>query len=201
MLPRLCRGFSFSTTLTLSFLSSYRFVRFEPIDIFRASVEQSPLFPRHAAHASADARDHRLLQPGQSRHCLMLFPFLFGVFSWLVALLTTEANWFFFGSLMFCFSLTFLGFGILLFLLSHLSDRRSAPLEKRTAKLLSAPTVSSPVPVWIVPFSFVCLAWAIFVLLRFDEKFPASWNGFFQFLNNFAGGPVGRLRSARKPIT
>jgi glycosyltransferase involved in cell wall biosynthesis len=124
MLPRLCRGFSFSTTMTLSFLSSARFVRFEPID-YLARVGSS-----HVRYFRDTLRTLQLMfetivfyNPVKAGIVLMLFPFAVGSFSWLVSLLTAETAWFFFGALMYCFSLLFLGLGFLLYTLSHVSDK------------------------------------------------------------------------------
>ncbi len=110
MLPRLCRGFSFSTTLTLSFLSSYRFVRFEPIDyLSRVGSSKVRYFRDTLRTLQLMLETIVYYNPVKAGIVLMLFPGALGVLAWLIALFSDGADWFFFGSLMFCFSLAFLG--------------------------------------------------------------------------------------------
>jgi glycosyltransferase involved in cell wall biosynthesis len=124
MLPRLCRGFSFSTTITLSFLTSYRFVRFEPIDyLSRVGSSKVRYFRDTLRTLQLMFETIVYYNPVKAGIVLMLFPFFIGCLAWLIALFSLSAAWFFFGAVMFCFSLTFLGLGFLLFLLSHLSDK------------------------------------------------------------------------------
>lgn len=124
MLPRLCRGFSFSTTITLSFLSSYRFVRFEPIDyLSRVGSSKVRYFRDTLRTLQLMFETIVYYNPIKAGIVLMLFPFLLGVMSFVVSVLTWESTWFFFSGFMFCCSLAFLGLGLLLFMLAHLSDK------------------------------------------------------------------------------
>ena len=120
MLPRLCRGFSFSTTLTLSFLSSYRFVRFEPIEyLSRVGSSKVRYFRDTLRTLQLMLETIVYYNPVKAGIVLMLFPGALGVLAWLIALFSDGADWFFFGSLMFCFSLIFLGIGMVLFLIAQ----------------------------------------------------------------------------------
>jgi glycosyltransferase involved in cell wall biosynthesis len=128
MLPRLSRGFSFSTTITLSFLTSYRFVRFEPIDyLSRVGSSKVRYFRDTLRTLQLMFETIVYYNPVKAGVVLMLFPFVAGVFSFAVALWGGGAPWFFFGAVMFCFALLFLGLGFLLFQLAHLSDKAHRP--------------------------------------------------------------------------
>ena len=127
MLPRLCRGFSFSTTLTLSFLSSNRFVRFEPIEyLSRVGSSKVRYFRDTLRTLQLMLETIVYYNPVKAGIVLMLFPFALGVLSWLIALLGASEAWFFFGGVMFCFSLGFLGIGLLLFLIVQTRALRPA---------------------------------------------------------------------------
>ncbi len=124
MLPRLCRGFSFSTTLTLSFLSSYRFVHFEPIEyLSRVGSSKVRYFRDTLRTLQLMAETIVYYNPLKAGVLLMLFPFALGVFSFLFSIWDGNAPWFFFSCLMFCFSLVFVGLGFVLFLISHSPDK------------------------------------------------------------------------------
>lgn len=124
MLPRLCRGFSFSTTLTLSFLSGYRFVHFEPIEyLSRVGSSKVRYFRDTLRTLQLMAETIIFYNPLKAGVILMLFPFALGVFGFLVSLLLADFSWFFFSCVMFCFSLMFLGLGFILFIILHASDK------------------------------------------------------------------------------
>jgi glycosyltransferase involved in cell wall biosynthesis len=120
MLPRLCRGFSFSTTLTLSFLSSNRFVRFEPIEyLSRVGSSKVRYFRDTLRTLQLMLETIVYYNPLKAGIVLMLFPFALGAFSWLMALVELNTVWFLFGAVMFCFSLVFLSVGMVLFLIAQ----------------------------------------------------------------------------------
>ena len=123
MLPRLCRGFSFSTTLTLSFLSSHRFVRFTPVDyaprvgsskvrIFRDSLRTLQLLLETIIYYN----------PIKASLLLGAFPFLLALLGYVVAAITRNAHWFYFSSAMICVFLLLLSQGFILFMLAHTAD-------------------------------------------------------------------------------
>lgn len=130
MLPRLCHGFSFSTTLTLSFLSSHRFVHFEPIDYLSRVGKSKVRYIRDTLRTLQLMLETTVYyNPLKAGIILMLFPFFMGIFSFLVSVIDASDNWFFFSCLMFCFSLLFLGIGFMLFMISHAFEKKANPLE------------------------------------------------------------------------
>lgn len=116
MLPRLCRGFSFSTTLTLSFLSSFRFVHFVPI-VYSSRVGSSKV-----RYIRDTLRTLQLMletivyyNPLKAGVLLMMFPFAVGAAC--VILAAVKSNWLLLlaGFGFFCWSLLLLGMGLLMF--------------------------------------------------------------------------------------
>lgn len=130
MLPRLCRGFSFSTTLTLSFLSSYRFVHFEPI-AYHSRVGSSKVRYFRDTLRTLQLMLETIIyyNPLKAGIILMLFPFALGCYSLVVAALREDAAWFFFSGFMFCSSLLFLGIGFVLFLISQPTGKAPQSIE------------------------------------------------------------------------
>ena len=129
MLPRLCRGFSFSTTLTLSFLSSYRFVHFEPIDyLSRVGSSKVRYFRDTLRTLQLMAETIVYYNPLKAGIILMLFPFWIGIVSLFVSVYIFDALWFFFACIMLCCSLAFLGLGFVLFLITHSPEK--SPLSR-----------------------------------------------------------------------
>lgn len=116
MLPRLCRGFSFSTTLTLSFLSSFRFVHFVPI-VYSSRVGSSKV-----RYIRDTLRTLQLMletivyyNPLKAGVLLMLFPFAAGLGCLVAAAFQSSLVLFLAGMGFFCWSLLLLGLGLLMF--------------------------------------------------------------------------------------
>ncbi|MCG3203510.1 MAG: Undecaprenyl-phosphate 4-deoxy-4-formamido-L-arabinose transferase [Elusimicrobia bacterium] len=125
MLPRLCRGFSFSTTLTLSFLSSYRFVHFEPIEYLSRVGSSKVRYVRDTLRTLQLMLETIVYyNPLKAGVLLMLFPFFVGSVSLLLSLIESDLSWLFFSGVMYCFSLVFLGIGLILFLISHSPEKK-----------------------------------------------------------------------------
>jgi len=120
MLPRLCRGFSFSTTLTLSFLASYRFVHFEPIEYLSRVGSSKVRYVRDTLRTLQLMFETIIYyNPVKAGVILMLFPLFVGLLCLIVSLFAASDAWFFFACVMICFSLLFLGLGFTLFQLAH----------------------------------------------------------------------------------
>jgi len=120
MLPRLCRGFSFSTTLTLSFLSSNRFVHFEPIDYLSRVGTSKVRYVRDTLRTIQLMLETIVYyNPVKAGIIIMLFPFTVGLVSFLIALFSADSRLMYFSFTSFYWSLSFLGLGLVLFLLSQ----------------------------------------------------------------------------------
>jgi hypothetical protein len=126
MLQRLCRGFSFSTTLTLSFMSSNRFVHFEPIDYLSRVGSSKVRYLRDTLRTIQLMLETIVYyNPVKAGVILMLFPFTIGVIMVISSLLSGDSRLFYFGLTCFFWSLTFLAFGLVLFLLSQNRSKSS----------------------------------------------------------------------------
>lgn len=124
MLPRLCRGFSFSTTLTLSFLSSFRFVHFEPIDyVLRIGLSKVRYFRDTLRTLQLMLETIVYYNPMKAGVLLMLFPFLIGCLTFLMSMFNSDVRYFFFSMTCFFWSLLFLGLGFVLFLVLHAGEK------------------------------------------------------------------------------
>ncbi len=122
MLPRLCAGFSFSTTLTLSFLSSHYFVRFEPIEYssrlgtskvryFRDTLRTLQLILETVVYYNPIKASLLLILPATAVSVISLLAFL-----------NTAADIYFYGFLItFCCSLLLFALGFILYMLSQLN--------------------------------------------------------------------------------
>lgn len=121
MLPRLCRGFSFSTTLTLSFLSSRRFVHFEPIDYLSRVGSSKVRYIRDTLRTLQLMLETIVYyNPLKAGIVLMLFPFFGGVSFLVASIVMEEFVLFLFSITCFFWSLAFLGLGMVLFLISQI---------------------------------------------------------------------------------
>jgi glycosyltransferase involved in cell wall biosynthesis len=116
MLPRLCRGFSFSTTLTLSFLSSFRFVHFVPI-VYSSRVGSSKV-----RYIRDTLRTLQLMletivyyNPLKAGVLLMMFPFAVGAACVVLAAVKSNLLLLLAGFGFFCWAILFLGLGLLMF--------------------------------------------------------------------------------------
>ncbi len=128
MLPRLCRGFSFSTTITLSFLSSYRFVHFEPIEYLSRVGSSKVRYVRDTLRTLQLMLETIVYyNPLKAGVLLMLLPFSVGSAAFLISIFGEDANWFFFSMVMYCFALVFLGFGFVMLLLLRAPKRATDP--------------------------------------------------------------------------
>jgi len=123
MLPRLCRGFSFSTTLTLSFLSSYRFVHFEPIEYLSRVGSSKVRYVRDTLRTTQLMLETIVYyNPVKAAILLMFFPAGMGCLLLISALVSLSPFLFFVALMMFCWALLFLGLGFVMFLVSHAGE-------------------------------------------------------------------------------
>jgi glycosyltransferase involved in cell wall biosynthesis len=122
MLPRLCRGFSFSTTLTLSFLSSHLFVKFQPIDYSLRVGSSKVRYLRDTLRTlQLMMETATYYNPVKASLVLGLFPFGFTAFALALAVVYRSQFWLFAGLMFFCFFLAFVGLGFLMFLVAQTS--------------------------------------------------------------------------------
>ncbi len=134
MLPRLSRGFSFSTTITLSFLSSYRFVRFEPIEyLSRVGSSKVRYFRDTLRTLQLMFETIVYYNPVKAGIVLMLFPFALGAFSWIVSFDMEHQTQLGFSSARSCFVFPccFSDWDFCCFCCPICLTRRFIPLEKK----------------------------------------------------------------------
>ncbi len=125
MLPRLCRGFSFSTTLTLSFLSSHRFVHFEPIHYLSRVGTSKVRYIRDTLRTLQLMLETIVYyNPMKVGVLLMGFPLLGGLAFLTAALYTGKVQFLFAAFAALCWSIVFLGVGCILLLLAQATAPR-----------------------------------------------------------------------------
>ncbi len=126
MLPRLCRGFSFSTTLTLSFLSSYRFVRFEPIEyLSRVGSSKVRYFRDTLRTLQLMLETIVYYNPIKAGVVLMLVPMAVGAVSFFLYLANEDSIYLIFSMSCLLWMTLFIGIGLILFLLVQSRSNRS----------------------------------------------------------------------------
>ncbi|MEK6543337.1 MAG: glycosyltransferase family 2 protein [Elusimicrobiota bacterium] len=120
MLPRLCRGFSFSTTLTLSFMSSHLFVQFVPIE-YAARVGSSKVrYVRDTLRTLQLILETIIYYNPIKAGLILAFPTTIGAVVALLAYLSTGAMlWILMCTLLLCWSLMFTGLGFLMLAISQ----------------------------------------------------------------------------------
>ncbi len=127
MLPRLCRGFSFSTTITLSFLSSFRFVHFVPI-VYNSRVGSSKVRYVRDTLRTIQLMAETIIyyNPIKAGVLLMFFPIFAGVFCLTTAVVRENLLLLFLSFTFFCWALLFLGIGFIMFLMVQLKTKSDA---------------------------------------------------------------------------
>jgi hypothetical protein len=125
MLPRLSRGFSFSTTITLSFMSSFRFVHFEPI-AYHSRVGSSKV-----RYIRDTLRTLQLMletivyyNPIKAGVLLMFAPIICGIFCLALSFSEPSLPLFIASLAFFCSSLVFLAFGLLMFVILQKNNEK-----------------------------------------------------------------------------
>jgi len=120
MLPRLCSGFSFSTTLTLSFMSSHCFVEFVPID-YHSRMGQSKVRYFKDTLRTLQLIFETILyyNPIKANLLLVLFPFMGSFLTLIVYIFRGDAFYFFISLFLFCWALLLLALGFIMFLISQ----------------------------------------------------------------------------------
>jgi len=118
MLPRLSRGFSFSTTITLSFLSSFRFVHFEPI-VYSSRVGSSKV-----RYIRDTLRTLQLMletivyyNPIKAGVLLMFLPMISGATCLVISLVKSQPSLLLWSLGFFCGAQVFLAMGLLMFVI------------------------------------------------------------------------------------
>lgn len=134
MLPRLCRGFSFSTTLTLSFMSSHYFVNFVPI-AYTARVGASKVRYLRDTLRTIQLMLEAIVYYNPTKAVLLLvfWPFFASLACLAVFFGTGAIVWFLTSLFLFCWSLLLLGLGFILFMLAQIRSsfdkfKRSMPV-------------------------------------------------------------------------
>jgi len=121
MLPRLCRGFSFSTTLTLSFMSGFHFVRFEPIKYTSRTGKSKVRYIRDTLRTLQLMLETIVYyNPIKASLLLAYVPFAGCVAFLVLAIWKWSEVWLLISLFLFCWSLLLLGVGFILYLLAQI---------------------------------------------------------------------------------
>lgn len=125
MLPRLCRGFSFSTTLTLSFLSSHHFVHFVPIE-YHSRVGTSKVRYLRDSLRTLQLMLETIVyyNPIKANLLLMVLPLVGSFFFLGLALFRGDFLSLILFIFLFCWSLLLLALGFILFAVLQLRQGR-----------------------------------------------------------------------------
>lgn len=120
ILPRLSKGFSFTTTLTLSFMSSFKFVKFEPIGYLPRVGSSKVRYIRDTLRTMQLMIETIVFyNPIKAGVLLMVFPTFTGLTC--LGISIARKNWVMFvlALQLFCWALLFLGVGFVLFMMAQ----------------------------------------------------------------------------------